>query len=112
MNNQQKMCNLTPEEFWDKMMWLIKKYGARFNHSQLAVIEWLKSDTGFDDSKFMLIKRDDELAQEAQAAVNANNGYCPCKFEKTEDNKCPCLDFRSSEEQLVCDCGLYMRVHT
>ena len=30
--------------------------------------------------------------------------YCPCKVEHTEDNICPCKEFRESGK---CICGLY-----
>lgn len=47
----------------------------------------------FDGSKAELV-----------AAIRANDGYCPCQFEKTEDTKCPCKTYR---EEGVCECGLY-----
>ena len=44
MTNQQAMCSLSPEEFYDKMCWLMFKYGLQFNSTELAVIEWLKKE--------------------------------------------------------------------
>lgn len=32
--------------------------------------------------------------------------YCPCNFENTEDNICPCKSFREGAE---CHCGLFKR---
>lgn len=40
--------------------------------------------------------------------LKANDGYCPCKLEKTKDTKCMCLDFRQMEEG-ECHCGLYIK---
>lgn len=111
MTNQQRMCELTAEDFYAKMMWLLHSYGMRYTHTQLAVIDWLKSDEHFEDDKYIIFKRSDELAEEAQAAVNANHGYCPCMFEKTEDTKCPCKDFREKDEECICECGLYQKTY-
>ena len=34
------------------------------------------------------------------------NRYCPCKIDKTEDNICPCLDYRKTS---ICKCGLFIK---
>ena len=44
MTNQEVMSNLTPEEFYWKMYWLMFKYGCQFTNTELAVIQWLKQD--------------------------------------------------------------------
>lgn len=41
-------------------------------------------------------------------AVKENDGYCPCKLEKTEDTKCICVDFQKKERG-VCHCGLFIK---
>ena len=41
MTNKEWMSTLTAEQFYDKMIWLIKDYGMRFNNARLAVIAWL-----------------------------------------------------------------------
>lgn len=41
---------------------------------------------------------------ELAAAIKENDGYCPCQFERTEDTKCPCKNYR---ENGTCECGLY-----
>ena len=33
-------------------------------------------------------------------------GYCPCKIQKTEENKCPCDDFISTGK---CCCKLWLK---
>lgn len=46
----------------------------------------------------------------AQEAVNKNNGYCPCKLDKNCDTKCTCKEFReriSKGDLGLCDCGLF-----
>jgi len=42
-------------------------------------------------------------------AVSKNDGYCPCKVEKTPDTKCMCKEFRD-QKRGVCSCGLYNKV--
>ncbi len=41
-------------------------------------------------------------------AVRNNDGYCPCRIEKTTDTKCMCKEFREQESG-VCHCGLYKK---
>lgn len=50
---------------------------------------------------------DTDYANKIHRAVIANNGYCPCKLEKTPDTKCPCKEFLEGEDGL-CHCGLYI----
>lgn len=48
-------------------------------------------------------------SKEIQQAVKNNEGYCPCKIEKTLDTKCMCQEFREQEEG-ICHCGLYKKI--
>ena len=48
-------------------------------------------------------------SKEIQQLVKNNNGYCPCKIEKTLDTKCMCQEFKEQEEG-ICHCGLYKKV--
>jgi len=41
-------------------------------------------------------------------AVKENDGFCPCKLEKTEDTRCMCKEFRTQTEG-YCHCGLYIK---
>lgn len=40
--------------------------------------------------------------------IKANEGYCPCRLEKTPENKCMCLDFKNQKSG-VCHCGLFRK---
>ena len=44
-----------------------------------------------------------------KAKVIENNGYCPCKLLKTEDNKCMCKEFLESEALGECHCGRFVK---
>lgn len=41
MTNKEWMATLTAEQFYDKMMWLVRDFGFRFNNSRLGIIDWL-----------------------------------------------------------------------
>ena len=53
----------------------------------------------------MKLNPDMEFVKMLKGRIAANNGYCPCRVEKTEENKCPCKAFRTEHE---CCCGLYV----
>lgn len=42
--NQQMLANISAEEFYDKIMWLLHDYGKRYSNSRLAITEWLDSE--------------------------------------------------------------------
>lgn len=52
----------------------------------------------------MIIEKNPDIA----AAVELNDGYCPCMIEQNEDTKCMCKDFREMEEG-ECLCGRYRK---
>lgn len=47
-----------------------------------------------------------ELVKEIKEQLKQNDGYCPCRLQKTPDTKCMCKEFR--EQKIgICHCGLY-----
>lgn len=48
---------------------------------------------------------DKELVQLIREGLKQTGGYCPCKLERTEENRCPCLEFRATAR---CHCGLFV----
>ena len=40
----------------------------------------------------------EELVQTVKAGLEKTGGYCPCRMEKTEENKCMCKEFREQIE--------------
>ena len=58
----------------------------------------------------MKIRLNDDSArvEEIRKALELNNGYCPCAFEKTDDTRCMCKAFREQESGM-CHCGLYVK---
>lgn len=53
---------------------------------------------------------DEETFKSIIAEVKANDGYCPCRLEKTPDTKCPCKEFREQTTTGECHCGAYQKV--
>lgn len=51
-----------------------------------------------------------EINPEFQEAVEANDGYCPCLIEQSDDTLCPCKEFREQTEPGECRCGRYAKV--
>ena len=56
---------------------------------------------------------DKELVKTIREGLKRTGGYCPCRLERTEDNKCICKEFR---EQIAdpnfkgyCHCMLYYK---
>lgn len=51
---------------------------------------------------------DEAAKQEVLQALKDNDGYCPCRLEKTADTKCMCKEFREQASG-YCHCGLYYK---
>lgn len=55
----------------------------------------------------IILNPDEEERKRVIARIKANNGYCPCRFERTPDTKCHCKEFKETGE---CICGLFVKV--
>ena len=55
----------------------------------------------------------EEIVKEIKAGLAAKGGYCPCRLEKTEENKCMCKEFRDQikdpDFEGYCHCLLYYK---
>ena len=56
---------------------------------------------------------DEKIVAQIREGLKRTGGYCPCKLEHIEDNKCMCKEFR---EQIAdpnfegfCHCKLYYK---
>ena len=59
------------------------------------------------------VNPDEEFVAEFRRTLKDNDGYCPCRAEKTADTKCMCKEFR---EQIAdpnfegyCHCMLFYK---
>ncbi|MCD7774096.1 MAG: ferredoxin thioredoxin reductase catalytic beta chain [Clostridiales bacterium] len=54
-----------------------------------------------------------ELVNKIKEGLERSGGYCPCRLEKIEDNKCICKEFREQikdpEFEGYCHCMLYYK---
>lgn len=56
---------------------------------------------------------DEEMVKTVKEGLKMTGGYCPCRRERTEDNKCICKEFREQiadpEFEGYCHCMLYYK---
>ncbi len=56
---------------------------------------------------------DSEVVKKIKEGLKTRKGYCPCRIEDTEDNKCMCKEFREQIKDLdfegYCHCMLYYK---
>ena len=61
----------------------------------------------------IVFNSDSEVVSLVKEGLKRNGGYCPCRFEKTEDNKCICKEFKEQiadpEFEGYCHCMLYYK---
>lgn len=55
------------------------------------------------------LSKDTEHVREVREALRKNDGYCPCRIEKTPETKCMCKEFLEQDSG-ECLCGLYVKV--
>lgn len=57
----------------------------------------------------IVVSDNNELVEEIRKQLKENDGYCPCRIDKTPDTKCMCKEFLEMEEG-ECHCGLYVKL--
>ena len=59
------------------------------------------------------LNENEEIVKTIKDGLKAKGGYCPCRVERTEDNKCICKEFREQiadpEFEGYCHCMLYYK---
>ncbi len=59
------------------------------------------------------LNEDKKTVELLQEGLRRKGGYCPCRLEKTEDNKCMCKEFREQiadpDFEGYCHCKLYYK---
>lgn len=54
-----------------------------------------------------------EIVQTVKDGLARTGGYCPCRLERTEENKCICQEFRAQmadpDFEGYCHCMLYYK---
>ena len=56
---------------------------------------------------------DETIVRMIKKGLEEKDGYCPCRLEKTEENKCICKEFRDQikdpDFEGYCHCRLYYK---
>ena len=56
---------------------------------------------------------DAKIVEKIKEGLKMTGGYCPCRMERTEENKCMCQEFRGQiadpEFEGFCHCYLYYK---
>ena len=59
------------------------------------------------------LNEDTEMVAKIKEVLKKKGGYCPCRLEITEDNKCICKEFREQmadpDFEGYCHCMLYYK---
>lgn len=59
------------------------------------------------------LNEDAQVVRTVQDGLRASGGYCPCRAERTEENRCICREFREQcadpEFEGYCHCMLYYK---
>ena len=59
------------------------------------------------------LNENEEVVKLVKEGLKNTGGYCPCKRERTEDNKCMCKEFRDQiadpNFEGYCHCMLYYK---
>lgn len=57
--------------------------------------------------------KDTKVVEIIKEGLKKTGGYCPCKLQRTEDNKCMCQEFKSQIADPTfegyCHCRLYYK---
>jgi ferredoxin-thioredoxin reductase catalytic subunit len=56
---------------------------------------------------------DQSVVDKIKEGLKQTGGYCPCRFERIEDNKCMCKEFKEQIKdpnfEGYCHCMLYIK---
>lgn len=59
------------------------------------------------------LNQDKEIVKAVKEGLLRTGGYCPCRLERTEENKCMCKEFREQMKDPAfegyCHCMLYYK---
>ena len=55
----------------------------------------------------IVLNDDKEVVDIIREGLKQTGGYCPCKIERTQENKCICKEFLEQKTTGLCHCGLY-----
>ena len=66
-----------------------------------------------EEKKKISLNPDKEYVESLRETMRQNGGYCPCRLEMNEENKCICKEFREQiadpDFEGYCHCMLYYK---
>ena len=93
--------------------------GIRGANHQLDKLEHLSLDNSAiikgkgSDPMAVRLNEDKEMVQKIKEGLKRTGGYCPCRLQRTEENKCICKEFRGQiadpDFKGYCHCLLYYK---
>lgn len=58
----------------------------------------------------IVVSDDKDIVSAIRQGLKETGGYCPCRIDRTPDNKCLCKEFREQTSEGPCHCGLYVKI--
>lgn len=59
------------------------------------------------------LNTNEEIVKTVKEGLKRTGGYCPCRLDRTEENKCMCKEFKSQIQdpnfEGYCHCMLYYK---
>lgn len=59
------------------------------------------------------LNEDNSIVEMVREGLKATGGYCPCRLERTQENKCMCKEFKEQiadpDFEGYCHCMLYYK---
>lgn len=59
------------------------------------------------------LNTDEKIVEKIREGLKMTGGYCPCRLERSEENKCICQEFKEQiadpEFEGYCHCMLYYK---
>ena len=66
-----------------------------------------------DETMAVKVNENKEIVADIREGLKRTGGYCPCRLERTEENKCICQEFKEQiadpEFEGYCHCMLYYK---
>ena len=84
-----------------------------YHNSNSGIGTYRNSVTKGKDMSKVTFNQDKEVVESVKEGLKRTGGYCPCRLERTEENKCICKEFREQiadpDFEGYCHCMLYYK---
>ena len=93
----------------------MEKRFSIFSHQTPQSVVYYKKNPERRDAVSMAVtlNKDAEMVAQIRQGLKRTGGYCPCRVQRTEENKCICQEFRQQMAdpsfEGYCHCMLYYK---